>query len=253
VLETLISTSVFNVMLVFTRIGFAFMLLPIFGAAYVTPRTRLAIALPFSILIAPAVAPLLPPPPESAAVLVMLLTSEVLIGTYIALIVLFLQAALHLGGTSIGFAGGLMNAQAFDPNTAQTSALVLNFLMLLSVVMIFATDLHHLILRALVESYVMFPPGDLPPTGDFVSYGTGVLSRSFRVGWQLAAPMIVFSLLFYVSMGVISRLMPQMNVFFVGMPLNILLGLGMLFVILPAIMLVYLRYLDDGIISFLGF
>ncbi|KAA5604511.1 flagellar biosynthetic protein FliR [Roseospira marina] len=252
-LETLISTSVFNIMLVFTRLGFAFMLMPAFGAAYVTPRTRLMIAFPLSIIIAPVVAPVLPPAPENAALLVLLLVSEVLIGLFLAFVMLLLQAALHLGGTAIGFAGGLMHAQAFDPNTTQTSSLVVNFLILISIVLIFITNLHHLFLEALVQSYQVFPPGDLPPTGDFVEYSARVLTQSFRLGWQLAAPMVLFSLVFFVSMGIISRLMPQMNVFFVGLPLNILLGLGMLFVILPVVMLVYLRYLDEGLRSFMTF
>jgi len=253
VLETLIATFTFNVLLVFTRLGAALMLLPAFGATYVSPWARLAVAMPLSLALAPVVAPALPPPPESAALLVLLLVMEVVIGAFLAMVVQFFQAALHLGGTAIGLASGMMNAQAFDPNTAQTSALVLNFLMLMSVVLIFATDLHHLFLQALVQSYELFPPGLLPPSGDFAAYGVDVLSRSFRIGWQLAAPMVLFSFVFFVSMGVISRVMPQMNVFFVGLPLNILLGLGMLFVTLPAIMLVYLRYMDEGIRSFMGF
>lgn len=252
-LETLIATFTFNVMIVFVRFGFAFMFLPGFGATYVNMRARLTAALSFSVLMAPVVAPALPPPPENASVLVLLLVSEVLIGLFLAMVVLLFQAALHLGGTAIGLASGLMNAQAFDPNTKQTSALVLNFLMLLSVVLIFATDLHHVFLTALVQSYELFPPGILPPPGDFMSYSVGVLSRSFRIGWQMAAPMVVFSIVFYVGMGVITRLMPQMNVFFVGLPLNILLGLGLLFITIPAIMLLYLRYIDEGVRTFLGF
>nr|WP_281354679.1 flagellar biosynthetic protein FliR [Roseospira navarrensis] len=240
-------------MLVFARLGIVMMLLPGFGAAYITARTRLAFSLPLALVILPTVAPALPPPPESASVLVFLLVSEVLVGVYLAFVVLLFQAALHLGGTSIGFAGGLMHARAFDPVTAQSSPMMVNFMILVSIVLIFAVDLHHLFIEAVVHSYSLFPPGVLPPPGDFVSYATDVLDRSFRVGWQLAAPVVVFSFVFFVSMGIISRLMPQMNVFFVGLPLNILLGLAMVFLTLPAIMLVYLRYLDEGVRTFIGF
>jgi flagellar biosynthetic protein FliR len=251
VLEDLIATPIFNLMLVFTRLGFAFMLLPGFGAAYVTPRVRLAFAFPLCLIITPLVEPSLPPEPESATALVLLITTEVLIGTFLALMAHLLQAAMHLGGTAIGYAGGLMNAQAFDPNTTQTSALILTFLMLVALVVMFAMDLHHLIIRALVESYRIFPPGLLPPTGDFVTHSTEVLARSFRIGWQLASPMVIFSIVFYVAMGIMARLMPQMNVFFVGLPLIILIGLGMLFLTLPAVMLVYLTYFEEGLIAFL--
>lgn len=252
-LETLLTTSVFNVLLVFTRLGITFMLMPVFGATYINTNVRLALAFPFVVVVAPLVAPVLPPEPDSGAALVFLLTAEVLIGTFLALVMHLLQAALHLGGTAIGFASGLMHAQAFDPNTTQTSSLVVMFLAMLATVLMFALDMHHLMLRALVESYALFPPGTLPPTGDFVSYSTDVLTRSFRIGWQLAAPMILFALIFFTSMGIMSRLMPQMNVFFVGLPLNILAGLGLLFLSLPAIMLVYLSYFEEGLITFLSF
>ncbi|WP_299442322.1 flagellar biosynthetic protein FliR [uncultured Rhodospira sp.] len=251
--EDLFATPLFHVMLIFTRLGFAFMLLPGFGAAYVTPRVRLAFAFPFALVITPLVGPMLPPEPDSGTALVMLLVGEVLIGTFLALVVHLLQAALHLGGTAIGFAGGLMNAQAFDPTSAQHGALVLTFLMMVGLVLMFALNLHHLIIRALVDSYALFPPGVLPPLGDFVSYSTDVLVRSFRVGWQLAAPMVLFSIVYYVSMGIMARLMPQMNVFFVGLPLIIMLGLGLLFLTLPAVMLVYLSYFEEGLNSFISF
>jgi flagellar biosynthetic protein FliR len=251
-LDSLITTSVFNIMLVFTRIGFILMLVPGFGAAYVNPQVRLVVAMGLSIIIAPVVAPGLPPEPESSAMLVLLLVSEVLIGTYIALLVLLIQAALHLGGTSIGFASGLMNAQAFDPTTAQSGALVLQFLTLLALVLMFALDLHHLMIRALVESYVLFPPGVLPPMGDFVEFGTRTLVESWHIGWQLSAPMVLFTIIFYTAMGLMARLMPQFNVFFVSLPLKVLLGMGILFLIVPAVMLVYLRYFEDAMIRFIG-
>nr|WP_221237084.1 flagellar biosynthetic protein FliR [Roseospira goensis] len=251
-MDTLIATSVFNVLLVFTRLGFAVMLLPGFGAAYVTPRVRLVVAFMLALVVAPLVEPVLPPEPESATVLVLLLVSEVLIGTFIALVVNLLFAALHLAGTSIGFASGLMNAQAFDPNTTQTSALILQLLTMMALVLIFILNLHHLMIRALVESYSLFPPGVLPPLGDFVAYGAQVLTRSFHIGWQLSAPMVIFTIVFYVGMGLMARLMPQLNVFFVSLPLKILTGLGILFVILPAVMLVFLRYFEDGLVRLSG-
>ena len=251
-LDSLITTSVFNIMLVFTRLGFILMLVPGFGAAYVTPRVRLVIAMGLSLIIAPVVAPTLPPQPDSASLLILLLVSEVLIGTFIALVVLLIHAALHVGGTSIGFASGLMNAQAFDPTTAQSGALVLQFLTLLALVLMFALDLHHLMIRAIVESYALFPPGVLPPMGDFVAFGTRTLVESWHIGWQLSAPMVLFTIIFYTSMGLMARLMPQFNVFFVSLPLKVLLGMAILFLMVPAVMLVFLSYFEDALIRFIG-
>ncbi len=251
-LDSLVTTSVFNTMLVFGRIGFMLMLLPGFGAAYVNVRTRLVLAMGLSLIIAPVVAPSLPPEPESSVALVLLLASEGLVASFMALMVLLIQAALHVGGTSIGFASGLMNAQAFDPSSAQSGALVLQLLTLLSLVLIFALNLHHLMIRALVESYSLFPPGVLPPMGDFVDYAARTLVESWHIGWQLSAPMVVFTIVFYSAMGLMARLMPQFNVFFVSLPLKVLLGLAILFLIVPAVMLVYLRYFEDAMIRFIG-
>ena len=251
-LSTMIGYGVFAYLLVFTRLGTALMLMPAFNAAYLNARARLALALTLTLVVTPLVAPTLPVEQPRGGALVLLIAMEVLIGGFVALVLQVLHAALHLGGTAIGFASGLMNARAFDPTTAQSGALVLTFLTLLATVLIFQLDLHHLMIEAVVDTYHLMPPGRIPEMGEIVQYNTELLSRSFRIGWQLAAPFLLFNLVFFVSMGLMARLMPQMNVFFVGLPLQILAGLGILFVTLPALMLVFLRYFEEGMISFLS-
>jgi len=251
-LASMIGYSVFAYLLVFTRLGFALLFMPGFGVAYLSARFRLVIALALTLVVTPLVLPTLPVEEPRGGALVLLIASEILVGSFLALVMQVLYAALHLGGTAIGFASGLMTAQAFDPSTSQSGALVLTFLSLTATVLIFLLDLHHLMIQAVVDSYHLVPPGRLPGMGDVVSYNTGLLVRSFRVGWQLAAPFILFNLIFYVSMGLMARLMPQMNVFFVGLPLQVLAGLGILFVTIPAIMLTFLRYYEQGLIDFLN-
>ena len=92
------------------------------------------------------------------------------------------------------------------------------------VTLIFATDLHHLVIAALHDSYTIFAPGEMPIVGDVAQHITRIISASFRIGIQLSAPFLVFGLLFNLGLGVLSRLMPQMQVFFIGLPLSILLG-----------------------------
>ena len=115
-----------------------------------------------------------------------------------------------------------------------------NFLSMLAVTLIFATDLHHLVIAGLDDSYTLFTPGELPVLGDVAALTTRTVTDAFRIGIQLSAPFLVFGLLFNLGLGILSRLMPQMQVFFVGMPLSILLGLLMLVLILGAMMSVYL-------------
>jgi Flagellar biosynthesis pathway, component FliR len=92
------------------------------------------------------------------------------------------------------------------------------------VLLILATDLHHLMFRAVVDSYELFRPGQSLPVSDMSNLLATTLAASFRLGLQLAAPLVVFGLVFYGGLGVLARLMPQMPVFFVALPVQLMMG-----------------------------
>jgi flagellar biosynthetic protein FliR len=81
--------------------------------------------------------------------------------------------------------------------------------------------MHHLVIAALSESYNVFSPGELMPSGDVAALATKVFATAFKISIQLSAPFIVFGLVFNLGLGVLARLMPQMQVYFVGVPLSI--------------------------------
>ena len=117
-----------------------------------------------------------------------------------------------------------------------------NFLTLLEITLFFATDMHHLVIAALNDSYTLFEPGELPTTGDAAALITKTVAGAFRIGIQLSAPFIVFGLVFNIGLGILARLMPQIQVFFVGLPLSILIGLLFLLLLLGAMMSFFLEY-----------
>ena len=96
------------------------------------------------------------------------------------------------------------------------------------------------VIAAMNDSYTIFQPGELPLFGDVAQHVTRVIATSFRIGIQLSAPFLVFGLLFNLGLGVLSRLMPQMQVFFVGLPLSIILGFLILLLVVGAMMAVFL-------------
>jgi len=110
------------------------------------------------------------------------------------------------------------------------------------VTLLFATDSHHLVLSALNESYRIFSPGELMPSGDVAALATRAFAAAFKIGMQLSAPFLVFGLVFNIGLGVLARLMPQMQVYFVGVPLSIFAGFLVLAVVLTAMMGTYLDY-----------
>jgi flagellar biosynthetic protein FliR len=105
--------------------------------------------------------------------------------------------------------------------------------------------MHHLVIAALNDSYALFAPGSVPLMGDMASLTTQTIASAFKIGVQLAAPFLVFGMLFNIGLGVLSRLMPQMQVYFIGLPLSILLGLIILAVALGAMMATYLGSIAD--------
>jgi len=111
--------------------------------------------------------------------------------------------------------------------------------------LIFATDLHHLVIAGLNDSYQLFQPGELPVTGDMAQLVTRTIATAFKIGIQLSAPFMVFGLLFNLGLGVLSRLMPQMQVFFIGMPLSITLGLLLLLLVIGAMMGLFVGYIES--------
>jgi flagellar biosynthetic protein FliR len=111
---------------------------------------------------------------------------------------------------------------------------------MLGLTLIFAVDLHHLVIAALNDSYTLFKPGEIPLLGDMAALTTRAVGDAFRVGIQLSAPFLVFGLLFNLGLGLLSRLMPQMQVYFVGVPLSILIGFLILLLVVGAMMSTFL-------------
>lgn len=251
-LDQYLTQNAFGLVLVFLRLGAAFMVLPGFSATYIAARFRLLLAIMVTLVVYPLVLPALPPPPTAAADLIALFIIESLYGFFMGLVASLIMAALHFAGTAIGRDTGMMNAMVFDPVTEQQGALVIGLLSNVAIVLVFISGLHHLMIQAVVASYTLFVPGTAPVVGDHLSVFVDTLQRSFDIGLRLASPFIVFALVFQSSMGVMARLAPQFNVFFVALPLQLMLGLGLLWVALPVIMLVFLGYFEDVLEGFIG-
>jgi len=232
-------------MLVFARIGTMVMLLPGLGELSVPVRVRLTVALVLSAVLLPLHRNAYQVDLRSFGPVLALLGEEVFIGAVLGLAVRLTISALQVAGSVIAQQMGLGFVTAIDPTQGQQSVIVSNFLTMLGITLVFATDMHHLVIGALNDSYSLFSPGEIPLLGDVAALTTRTVATAFRIGIQLSAPFIVFGLLFNAGLGVLSRLMPQMQVFFVGLPLSIILGLLMLLLVLGAMMGVFLGSLSD--------
>lgn len=232
-------------LLVFARIGTMVMMLPGLGEMSIPVRMRLTVALALTAILVPLhrtdyVLDLR----DYGPVLVML-AQELLVGAILGLTARLAISALQVAGSVIAQQLGLGFVTAVDPTQGQQNVIVGNFLTMLGITLIFATDLHYLVIAALNDSYRLFRPGEFVLAGDIAALVTKVVASSFRIGIQISAPFIVFGLLFNLGLGILARLMPQMQVFFVGLPLSILLGFLILLAAVGAMMGTFTDYIGD--------
>jgi flagellar biosynthetic protein FliR len=202
------------------------MVLPAFGEPYVVSRVRLGIALAIALLVGLPMSGRLVLPTDVAG-LTLLVIAEVLTGLLIGAIIRLVMFAIHFGGSLVAMQSGLATAAFFDPQEATQGTVTGNFLAILTLVVIVVSDAHLLVLQALTTSFSV-----LETTGTFDVAGlVEVLVRlggeAIETGLRMAAPVVLFSLLLYLLLGVLNRLMPSFQVLFVAMPLQIVLAFGL--------------------------
>lgn len=229
-------------LLIFARIGTMLMLLPGLGEQNISSRIRLTIALVLAAVLLPLHRNAYHVDTAALGPDIVMLVEEILIGAVLGMTARLTISALDVAGSVIAQQLGLGFVTAVDPTQGEQGALVGNFLTMLGLTLIFATNMHYLVIAAVNDSYNVFAPGEVPSTGDVAALITRTVAGAFRIGIQLSAPFLAFGLLFNIGLGVLSRLMPQMQVFFVALPLSIMVGLLFLVLGLGAMMGFFLDY-----------
>jgi flagellar biosynthetic protein FliR len=247
-----LSGTILVYLLVFARTGAMVTMLPAIGEASVPPAIRLVLALAISLCLAPTVSQAYPQgEPANILALGLLVAEEITAGILVGTMARIIMSALQTAGMLIATQTGLAYAQTVDPTShGEQGAVIGNFLSLLGVVMIFATNLHHLAIAAVAGSYHLIAPGGALPTGDMAQLTIQLVSGSFALGFQLAAPFLVFGFALSVGIGVLARLMPQLQIYFVAMPLNILVGFLLMVLILGSMMTLFLNFYSGQMASF---
>jgi flagellar biosynthetic protein FliR len=228
----------------FARIGTMVMLLPGLGELTVPTRVRLGVALALTAILFPLHRQAYQIDLRSFTPALVMLGQEMLTGAVLGVTARLTMSALQVAGSIAAQQLGLGFVTAVDPTQGQQGVIVGNFMTILGLTLLFALDLHHLVIAALNDSYALFRPGEVPTMGDSAALATRTIGGAFRIGVQLAAPLLVFGLLFNLALGVLSRLMPQMQVFFVAMPLSILIGFLILLLILGTMMGTFLGFVE---------
>ena len=184
--------------------------------------------------------------------MLVLLAGEILIGFFFGTIARLFISALTTAGMVIAYMSTMANALTNDPSAAQQGSIAGTFLGVIAVLMIFTLNLHHAMLAAVIDSYQLFVPGQAPPVADFADMISRVVAKTFLLSFQIAAPFIAMGLIFFLGLGILGRLMPQMQVFFVAMPLQIAAGLAVLALVLPAIINWFIGAFQETLLPFVA-
>ncbi|MCV0424763.1 MAG: flagellar type III secretion system protein FliR [Roseibium sp.] len=240
-------------LLMFARLGTMLMLLPALGESSIPMRMRLTLALALTLVLYPVGAAQYPANlTENMARLLVLLAGELAIGFGIGLCARMITSVLQIAGVIMANQSGLAFALGTDiANEGQQGALYGNFLSILGITLVFVTDTHYLVIAALFDSFTIFPPGLAPPVGDFTQNATETVAHVFSIAVRMSAPFLVVGLVFYFGLGLLNKLMPQMQIFFIAMPVNIAIGLFLLMALIVTLMMFYLEHFQDSLGKFI--
>jgi flagellar biosynthetic protein FliR len=252
-IEQYLVTQIFTFILIFTRIGAGIMVLPGFGESYVPQRIRLSFALIISLILTPFLEHIMPRVPVSGFAFFILITAEFLTGLFIGTICNILISVTHIAGMIFSFQSGLSSAVLYDVTQSSQGSLIGNFLGLMVIVLIFSTGMDTVMLRGVTESYTVFVPGQFPPLHDFVETATRLVSDTFIMSIQITTPFIIAGTLLFLGGGVISRLMPTVQVFFLITAPQLIINFIVLTGAFSAMLLWYMDFFREHLTHFTGY
>lgn len=215
-------------LLLFARVGTVCLLLPAFSDDAIPARIRLLFGVGIAAGMHGALRGLVEPIAAAPTILIALLVSEIMVGLALGMIVRIVFQGAAMAGGIASLQIGLSSALVFDPAQGGQAALLSRFAMVAAAVACLSLNLHHLWIAAILKSYQAFPVGGLPSAAGFAALAVQAASQSMMIAISLAAPMILYGVLFNLALGLAARMAPMIQVFFIVQPLNILLGLTLL-------------------------
>ncbi|MEJ0016545.1 MAG: flagellar biosynthetic protein FliR [Acetobacteraceae bacterium] len=245
-------TLAFGLILVMARVGGAVALLPGLGEPEPPVLLRVGLTLGITALVLPGVAALIPPVPEAGLLAALMVAAEVLTGLWLGWLARLLVLALPVAGQFIGYMMGIANVLQPDPILGGQATPIARAFAVAAPLIILVTGLYGLPLAALAGSYALVPAGTLLPAADTVETAVHAVSTSFALAVRLASPFMLVAIVWNVAIGLLARLVPRLQVYFVAMPGQILGGMVLLAVLSSALVGAWLLGLREGFGSLPG-
>ncbi len=235
--------TVLALFLAFCRMGGCIMVLPGFGSARVPTNIRLFLAVAVSVAVLPLLWDVIYPRAVSpGATYVGLIVSETMIGVVYGLIARLYTLGMQYAGAILTMSIGFTAPGGQDVLEDTSENQLTNLLSFSALLMLFMLDFHHVVFRALVESYAATPVGNLVDPQKMLITLTDTLRASTDLMLRLASPFLIYGLMFNVAIGLVNKLAPQIPVFFISTPFLLAGGLFLLYLSIAAL----IRQFADG-------
>lgn len=208
---------------VLMRVSIIIFLLPLFGARGIPSIWKVGLSMILAIVLMPAVPPGVKYP-ETAVEIIIGLVSETMMGLILALTVRMFFTSIQMAGHFMSFQMGFSMARAMDPQAEVQDSVITELMYILTILMFFTLDGHHIFLRALASSFQAVPPNGIIFDSSIAGILVKVSSEMFLIGVKLAAPMVIALFLSNLCLGIVARTVPQVNILMVGFPVNICIG-----------------------------
>lgn len=238
--------------LLIARTGSACMLLPGIGEVELPAMLRAGFTVALAALLLPVLLPLIPPMPASAWGAFAMIGAEVITGLWLGWLARLLLLALPVAGQIVASMTGLANVLQPDPALGPQTSVLARALGMAAPVAVLATGLHALPLQALAGSYRLIAPGTLLPAADTAEQVTMAVATGFALALRLAAPFVLVGIVFHAAMGLLARLVPNMQVYFALMPGQILGGLALLALLAATLLTAWQSALGGGFAALPG-
>lgn len=227
-------SQVIGFMLVVARLSGLFLIAPVFSSPMIQGRLKLMALLALAAMLTPIVAPDAPETPTSVLPLVLSIGTETIIGLAIGFSVAIVFAAIQVGASLIDTSIGFSMANIIDPINNAQGAVMGSFYSMVATLSFLSVNGHHWMLAGFKRSFDVVALGATPDIEQMMGNLFATFSQLFAMAFQIAAPVLITLLMVDVVLGIVSRVVPQMNVFFVGIPLKVGVGLLAVIISLPA-------------------
>ena len=228
------AASLWAFLQIFARVTSLFVTAPVFGSREIPPQAKIGLAGLISLVLLPIVrATLMAGGPPALGPMVAVLLGEVLVGLLMGMTVSLLFYAVRLGGDLIDYQMGFTQAATFNPQFNETVSPIAEFQYRYALVIYLLANGHWLLLAALERSFTKLPVAQLALGGHSLTVFTDLTFQMMVAGLQIAAPGAAVLLITDVAFAFLNRAVPQMQVFFVGMPVKIIVGLTVVLAGLP--------------------